>query len=126
MSIKQDRISGRIRTILSELLLREVADPRLHHITITDVTIDPELLYAKIYVNALGEEERQADVMEGLNRAKGFLRHEMGKHLHLKKTPELEFRWDDTLLRSERINQLISSLEIPPPDITEDVGEDDH
>jgi ribosome-binding factor A len=126
MSIKQDRISGRIRTILSELLLREVADPRLHHVTITDVAIDPELLYAKIYVNALGEEERQADVMEGLNRAKGFLRREVGKHVRLKKTPELEFHWDETLLRSERINQLISSLDIPPADTTENVEEDDH
>lgn len=114
MSIKQDRVSGRIRTILSELLLREVADPRLHYITITDVELDPELQYARVYVNALGDEDRQEDVMQGLERARGFLRREVGKRVRLRKTPELEFRWDHTLERSERINQLIASLDIPP------------
>jgi ribosome-binding factor A len=126
MSIKQDRVSGRIRTILSELLLREVADPRLHHITITEVELDPELLYARVYVNALGDEARQEDVMQGLERAKGFLRREVGKRVRLRKTPELVFRWDETLERSERINQLIASLDIPPADdSTKDVSDDD-
>jgi ribosome-binding factor A len=122
MSIKQDRVSGRIRTILSELLLREVADPRLHFITITEVELDPELQYARVYVNALGDEARQEDVMEGLARARGFLRREVGKRVRLRKTPELEFRWDHTLERSERINELIASLDIPP---AEESPEDD-
>lgn len=126
MSIKQDRVSGRIRTILSELLLREVADPRLHYITITDVELDPELQYAKVYVNALGDEDRQQDVMRGLERARGFLRREVGKRVRLRKTPELEFHWDHTLARSERINELIASLDIPPAEeIPEDVDDDD-
>jgi ribosome-binding factor A len=126
MSIKQDRVSGRIRTILSELLLREVADPRLHYITITDVELDPELQYAKVYVNALGDEDRQEDVMRGLARARGFLRREVGKRVRLRKTPELEFHWDYTLARSERINELIASLDIPPAEeITEEVDDDD-
>lgn len=114
MSIKQDRVSGRIRTILSELLLREVADPRLHNITITDVEIDPELMYASVYVNALGDETRQAEVMEGLKRAKGFLQREVGSRVRLRKSPQLIFHWDETLERSERINALLAHLEIPP------------
>ncbi|HLU09255.1 MAG TPA: 30S ribosome-binding factor RbfA [Oceanobacillus sp.] len=126
MSIKQDRVSGRIRTILSELLLREVADPRLHYITITDVELDPELQYAKVYVNALGDEDRQADVMQGLEHARGFLRREVGKRVRLRKTPELEFRWDHTLERSERINQLIASLDIPPAEETPEEDTDDY
>jgi ribosome-binding factor A len=119
MSIKQDRVSGRIRTILSELLLREVSDPRLHGITVTDVELDPELQYARIYVNALGDEERQADVMQGLEHATGFLRREVGKRVRLRKTPELIFHWDETLERSERINKLIASLDIPPAPVEE-------
>ena len=127
MSIKQDRVSGHIRTILSELLLREVSDPRLHGITITDVELDPELQYARIYVNALGDEDRQNDVMEGLVRATGFLRREVGKRVRLRKTPELHFHWDETLERSERINRLIASLDIPPAPVEEPVSttEDD-
>ncbi len=114
MSIKQDRMGDRIRAILSELLLREVADPRLKNVTITEVTVDAELMYANVYVNALGDESRHEEVMSGLGRAKGFLRREVGKRVRLRTLPELHFHWDETLERGERLNQLISSLDIPP------------
>ncbi len=123
MSIKQDRVAGRIRTILSELLLREVADPRLHGITITEVEVDPELQYAKVYVNALGDETRQDEVMAGLERARGFLRREVGSRVRLRKTPELVFRWDERLEQVERINRLLSEIEIPPEEVND--GDDD-
>ena len=94
MSIKQDRMGERIRTILSELLLREVADPRLQGVTITEVRLDPELMFARVYVNALGDEERRDEVMAGLARAGGFLRRQMGRHIRQRNTPELHFQWD--------------------------------
>ncbi len=121
MTIKQDRVADRIRTILSELLLREIADPRLQNITVTEVRLDPELKFANIYVNALGDESRQDEVMEGLMRAQGFLRREVGKRVRLRSVPELHFHWDVTLERSERLNQLLSGLDIPPeePDVDE-------
>lgn len=114
MSIKQDRMGERIRTILSELLLREVSDPRLQNVTVTEVKLDPELVFADIYVNALGDEDRQGEVMQGLKSANGFLRREVGKRVRLRVTPELHFHWDYTLERGERMNQLISGLDIPP------------
>lgn len=114
MSIKQDRMSERVRTILSELLLREVRDPRLQGVTITEVKMDPELMSADIFVNALGDESRQKEVLYGLKSANGFLRREVGKRVRLRNTPELHFHWDATLQRGERLNQLISSLDIPP------------
>jgi ribosome-binding factor A len=114
MSIKQDRMEWRIRTILSELLLREVSDPRLHNITVTEVEIDPELQFANVYVNALGNEGRQKEVMTGLEHARGFLRREVGKAVRLRKTPELMFHWDERLERGERLNRLIAELDIPP------------
>jgi ribosome-binding factor A len=114
MSIKQDRVSERIRIVLSELLLREVSDPRLKHITITEVELDPELMFANIYVNALGDESREKEVMQALKHANGFLRREVGKRMHLRNTPELHFHWDKTLARGERLNQLLSQLDIPP------------
>ncbi|MCY4018570.1 MAG: 30S ribosome-binding factor RbfA [Chloroflexi bacterium] len=114
MSIKQGRMSDRIQQILSQLLLREIADPRLQGITVTEVKLDPELMVAKIYVSAMGDESRQDTVMAGLRRANGFLRREVGKRIRLRSTPELHFHWDHTLEHAERINQLISNLEIPP------------
>ena len=120
MSIKRDRMNERIRAVLSELLLREVADPRLQSITVTEVTLDPELMYADVYVNALGDESRKAEVLAGLERAKGFLRREVGKHVRLRSVPELHFHWDITLERGERINQLLASLDIPPDEEPDD------
>lgn len=114
MSIIQDRMAEQIQSILSILLLREVADPRLKNITVTNVKIDQELAYANIYINALGDESRQAAVMAGLERAKGFLRREVAKRVRLRSAPELIFHWDETLERGERINRLLSSLDIPP------------
>jgi ribosome-binding factor A len=120
MSIKQDRMAERIQSILSELLLREVADPRLQGVTVTEVQLDAELTFAKIYVNALGDEGRKDEVLAGLQRATGFLRREVGKHVHLRLTPELHFEWDATLEHGERLNQIISSLDIPPEEQIDD------
>ena len=114
MTIKRYRMAERIRKILSELLLREVSDPRLQGVTITEVKLDPEMMFADVYVNALGDEDRQSEVMAGLGRANGFLRRSVGKNVRMRNVPELHFHWDVTLERGERLNQLISSLNIPP------------
>lgn len=114
MSIKQDRIAGRIRQILSVLILREVSDPRLQGLTVTDVEIDSELMYARVYVNALGEEERMSEIMGALKQAKGFLRREVGKRLSLRRVPDMGFYWDESLDRGARMDMLINQLEIPP------------
>lgn len=113
MSIKRERMSERIHQILSQLLLREISDPLLQEITVTDVTLDPELMYAKVYVSAMGDEDRESEVMQGLGRAGGFLRREVGKRIRLRNTPELHFYWDSTLAHADRINAIISSLDIP-------------
>ncbi|MCU0482469.1 MAG: 30S ribosome-binding factor RbfA [Anaerolineae bacterium] len=124
MSIKQGRVGERIQTILSELLRREVSDPRLHNVTITEVKLDPELMFADIYVNALGDESRQDQVMKGLKSASGFLRREVGKRVHLRNTPELHFHWDVTLERGENMNRLLSNLVIPPVSDDKQEGEE--
>lgn len=113
MSLKHDRMNERIQVILSELLRREVSDPRLHNITVTDVRLDGEMMYADIYVNALGDESRSTEVLSGLQSAKGFLRRELGQRIRTRNTPELHFHWDATLEEAERLNQLIDKLEIP-------------
>ncbi|MBN1286105.1 MAG: 30S ribosome-binding factor RbfA [Anaerolineae bacterium] len=130
MTIKQERMSERILEILSDLLVFDVKDPRLNGVTITEVQLDREMQFAVVYVNAMGEEERAEEVMEALERAGGFLRREVGARVRLRRTPELRFKWDDTLAHAERVNRLLDSLDIPPAtdadeDEDEDVGEDD-
>jgi ribosome-binding factor A len=127
MSLKQDRAAELIRGILSDLLLREVSDPRLQGVTITDVRLDGELVFADIYVNALGDESRREEVLHGLKSANGFLRRQVGKRIRLRNTPELHFHWDVTLERGEQLQQLIENLEISP-EVVEDIsdsGKDD-
>lgn len=112
--IRQQRTAEQIKIILSELILRQLRDPRLQELTITDVTIDRELQYADVYVNALGEDAREAEVMAALQKAKGYFRRELAGRLNLRTVPQLHFHWDPTLAHAEHISQLLDSLDIPP------------
>jgi ribosome-binding factor A len=119
MTIKQERMMDRVRELLSSLLLLEVTDPALKGVTITEVVLDRELEYANVYVNALGNDARQADVMRGLKRAQGFLRRELGKRLRLRRVPNLVFHWDVSLARGDameiKLNQVRASLRPTTP-----------
>lgn len=116
VSKKQGRIAERIQEILSILLQFEVKDPRLQDVTVLEVDIDRELMYATVYVSALGGEEERDAVMEGLQNASGFLRRELGEHLALRRVPELRFEWDETAEQAARIEALLDSLNIPSDD----------
>lgn len=109
-TIRQRRVADRIRSELSELLLRETKDPRLKLVTITDVTIDREFEYAQVYVNAMGDEERRPQVMAALEHAKGYLRSQLGARVKLRRTPDLRFHWDPSLEHGERIAELLDEL----------------
>jgi ribosome-binding factor A len=109
----QGRVAERIRMILSELIQFQMNDPRLSGVTVLDVEIDRELMYATIYVSSLGGEEVRQDVMQGLASASGLLRREVGSRVNLRRVPELRFVWDETAARAARIEELLSGLEIP-------------
>lgn len=117
MSVKQGRMEERIRAILSELLRFEVRDPRLKNVTVTRVLLDREIQFADVYVNALGDESRQNEVLAGLESGKGFLRRELASRVRLRQTPELHFHWDLNLAHGEHMNRLLDELDIPPADV---------
>ncbi|RIK21100.1 MAG: 30S ribosome-binding factor RbfA, partial [Anaerolineae bacterium] len=79
--VRQERTAEQIQVILSELFLKEVSDPRLAGVTITEVLIDRELQHANVYVSALGDDNREAEVMAGLASASGFLRSQVAQRL---------------------------------------------
>lgn len=112
-TVRQRRTAEKIRTKLSQLFLLEMKDPRLQGVTVTRVTIDRELQYADIYVQALADDERQDEVMEGLDKASGFLRRELGQILRLRNVPQLHFHWDPSLAHADHINRLLDELYIP-------------
>lgn len=116
--IRQQRTAEQIQIILSELSQRHLNDPRLLDLTITEVTIDRELQSADVYVNALADESRRADVMLALGKASGFLRRELASRLSLRTAPQLHFHWDPRLAHAEEIDRILNDLQIPPEEET--------
>ena len=108
--VRMERIEDRFKEILSELLLREISDPRLHQVFITDVKVDRELAFADIYVSAIEGVARSAEILSGLNHANGFLRRELAARVDLRSMPRLRFRWDPTPENADRIDRLIMDL----------------
>ena len=111
--IRQQRTADHIQTILSELLIRDMRDPRLQGLTITEVRIDRELQYADIYINALGDDSREDEIMTALEKATGYMRRELAQKMSLRTVPQLHFHWDPTLAHAERISEILDSLDIP-------------
>lgn len=112
--IRQKRTAEQLRLVLSELFLRELSDPRLHGITVTDVQIDRELEHADIYVSALGDESRETEVMAALGSAEGFLRRELASRVRMRKVPQLHMHWDPSLAHIQEVESILDNLNIPP------------
>lgn len=114
-AIRQKRVADRLQAELSELIQRDLKDPRLNLVTVTRVVIDRELEHANIYVStALDEAERKKDVLRGLESARGFLRREVGRRVQLRRVPELHFHWDPGLENVEQVGQILDQLKSAP------------
>ena len=105
------RIAERIRKELSELLIKEISDPRLQGISITDVEVDRELAYATIYYSSIEGSSRVEEIQAGFEHAQGFLRSELAQRIELRAFPRLRFRFDPTFERAENIERLFASLD---------------
>jgi ribosome-binding factor A len=111
MSRRSERTSKLIQREISGLLEREVNDPRLNKfVSVTEVSLSPDLKHAKVYVSTLGNEMNKEDLLAGFNNASGFLRKELAAHLRLKQIPQLSFHYDDSIERGARLLKLISEL----------------
>lgn len=124
--IRLERIVERVREELAELLLHNVSDPRLAGVYVTDVRIDRELAYADIYVSAIEGKERTKEILEGLERAQGFLRRELARSVELRVFPRLRFHWDPTPERAERVERLLASLREESKTVKKETEEQEH
>ncbi|NJC97741.1 MAG: 30S ribosome-binding factor RbfA [Anaerolineales bacterium] len=108
--IRLQRIAERIRLEISEMLIREISDPRLQQIFITDVKVDRELAYADVYVSAVEGVSRSQDVLAGLESASGFIRRTLASRIELRTFPRLRFHWDMTPENADHIEKLLAEL----------------
>jgi len=109
-----ERLNEQIKRELMDLLRRDLGDPRVAHVTLTDVETTPDLYHARIYVTGLGGPEERKSALAGLRAARPLLRGELGRRLHVRRVPELEFVWDETLEQARRIESLLA--QVRPPD----------
>ncbi|HEX8393956.1 MAG TPA: 30S ribosome-binding factor RbfA [Longimicrobium sp.] len=105
---RTDRINEQLKQEISILVRDEVRDPRVGLATITAVQTSPELDHAKVYFTALGEEDERKEILSGLRSAAPFIRHELGKRLHMRRIPELHFELDRVLAEAMRIELLLA------------------
>jgi ribosome-binding factor A len=109
---RPDRVGDQIRQELSEILSRgEVHDPGIGFITLTRVTVTADLQQARVFYTSLGDEKARKATARALERATGFFRRQVGARLpHLRRVPELEFRFDESIENQDRIEQILRDI----------------
>ena len=111
MAHRIERVNSLIRQEISELLQRQVKDPRLgNFIAVTEVATSPDLQYAKVFISRIASEEAKQETLNVLALASGFFRRELAKRLKLRCVPKLTFEWDDSIERGDRLSQLIDEV----------------
>jgi ribosome-binding factor A len=108
--LRLQRIADSIRQEISEMLIREISDPRLKLISITDVKVDKELAFADVYVSAVEGHTRSAEILAGLESASGFLRRTLSSRIELRVFPRLRFHWDPTPENADHIEKVLADL----------------
>jgi ribosome-binding factor A len=106
-------MEGEMQRVLAELVSREVKDPRVGHVTITQVVLAPDLSHARIFVVPLGGDETHPQMLEGLTAAAGFLRGEVGRRVGMRHAPRLQFVHDDSFDRAAALTALIDKANKP-------------
>ena len=119
---RPDRVGDQIRQELSEMLARgDIHDPGIGFITLTRVVVSPDLQLARVYYTSMGDEKARKETSKALSRALPFLRRQVGGRLRLRRVPELEFRFDQSVEHQDRIERIIRDLhEHPPSPLTPD------
>ncbi|MDR1662027.1 MAG: 30S ribosome-binding factor RbfA [Azoarcus sp.] len=116
---RAQRVAEQIRRELASLIQLEVKDPRVGFVSLTDVELTPDYAHAKVFFTAMGGAGDAPEILEGLQRASGFLRRELGKRIRIHTLPELHFHYDRSIEEGSRLSQLIDRT------VREDEARDD-
>lgn len=110
------RVDEAIRQVIGDAVAGDLKDPRVGFVTVTDVRTSPDLRHARVYVSVLGQaggvssEQERVDTLSGLRSAHGFLQARLAGELRLKRTPALDFIYDETTDRAMRVDELIEEM----------------
>ena len=107
---RPDRVGEQIRVELTELIAREVHDPGVGFVTLTKVKVSPDLQLARVYYTSFGDPTAQKESAKALKRATPFLRRQVAQRVRLRRAPELEFFYDESIAQHDRIEQILQEL----------------
>ncbi|MBW1859145.1 MAG: 30S ribosome-binding factor RbfA [Deltaproteobacteria bacterium] len=107
---RAQRVGGQVQKELSELLLKEIRDPRLHSVTIMHVNITDNLRLARVFFSTPEGQEQKNEALAGFKSASGYLRRELSQRLELRYMPALEFLYDEGFERATNINKVLKSV----------------
>lgn len=108
--LRIEKVQEFIKQEISQIILTELKDPRVGFVTVTRVEVTGDLRHAKVFISLMGSSEQKEATLQGLQRALGFMRAEVGKRLRLKMIPELALAVDESLDHSVRIQKLLDEI----------------
>jgi ribosome-binding factor A len=111
MARRKEKINELLRDVISEIVRREIKDPRIGFLSVTDVEVAPDLSSARVFVSVMGDDAQQKDSLAVLQRARGFLRTELARRVRtLRHIPELIFKLDTSLQTGARVFELLEQV----------------
>ncbi len=108
---RAERIAEAIKKEVSDLLVREIRDPRIGFASITDVEVSGDLRIVKIFVSVFGDDQQKNDTMAGLESAKGLIRSAIGRRVQLRYTPDVVLKLDESIARGAKINAILREVD---------------
>jgi ribosome-binding factor A len=121
---RQERVGDLIRDEVSEIIQREMNDPRLGFVSITRVELSPDLRYARLFVSVFADETARKQALVALNNASGFIRRVLAPRLRMRTIPELTFRLDQSMEHAENVARILRDLELESPSDVGKTGEE--
>ena len=113
---RRDRLAAEIRASVADLIASKLKDPRIGFVTVTRAEVAADLAYIRVFVSVLGDEAQRQATLQGLSKAAGFVRRELGQRLRLRLTPEVTFVYDRGIEAADRIARLIEETTEAPSD----------
>jgi ribosome-binding factor A len=104
------RVGELLKEEISQIVLREMKDPRIGFVSVTDVEVSGDLRHAKVFVSVYGTDKEKEETLSGLQQAQGFVRKLVGERVKIHHTPEVIFRYDDSIENGVHISKIIKDL----------------
>ncbi|EIT85122.1 ribosome-binding factor A [Fictibacillus macauensis ZFHKF-1] len=114
--IRSNRIGEQMKKELGDIIGRKLKDPRIGFVTVTGVEVTGDLQQATVYISVFGNDDQKEQTLRGLAKASGFIRTEIGKRIRLRKTPEISFKFDESIAYGSKIESLLTDLKAPDDD----------